>query len=85
MPGYPLSAVVGLGNPGAKYDKTFHNLGFWVVDELGRRLNAKFKENFQSEIAVVDYHGGKLALKVTLDFESIEMATLLLRSIFEAI
>ncbi len=62
MPGYPLSAIVGLGNPGSKYDKTFHNLGFWVVDELARRLNAKFNAKFQSEIAVVDYHGGKLAL-----------------------
>ncbi len=68
MPGYPLSAVVGLGNPGSKYDKTFHNLGFWVVDELARRLNAKFKENFQSEIAVVDYRGGKLALMKPLTF-----------------
>jgi len=62
MPGFPLQAIVGLGNPGTKYDKTLHNLGFWVVDELGRRLGAKFKNNFQSEIAVVDYHGEKLAL-----------------------
>ncbi len=68
MSGYPLSAIVGLGNPGSKYDKTFHNLGFWVVDELGRRLNAKFKETFQSKIAVVDYNGEKLALMKPLTF-----------------
>jgi PTH1 family peptidyl-tRNA hydrolase len=29
--------VVGLGNPGAKYTKNRHNVGFMVVDELARK------------------------------------------------
>jgi len=30
--------VVGLGNPGAEYEATRHNLGFWFVDQLARKL-----------------------------------------------
>ncbi len=30
--------IVGLGNPGEKYENTRHNIGFMVVDELARKL-----------------------------------------------
>lgn len=44
--------IVGLGNPGANYEKTRHNIGFMVIDELVKRFSAtkQSSSNFQGEL-----------------------------------
>lgn len=38
-----MKAFVGLGNVGDEYSSTKHNAGFWVVNELAKRMNINFK------------------------------------------
>ncbi len=40
---HPIRLVVGLGNPGAEYEETRHNAGFWFVDALADRFGGQFK------------------------------------------
>ena len=36
--------IVGLGNPGARFENTRHNVGFWAVDELARRADVAVRK-----------------------------------------
>ena len=55
--------VVGLGNPGAKYESTRHNMGFLVVDKLAQNEKLKFnKLRFKAWTATWEVGGEKVLL-----------------------
>jgi PTH1 family peptidyl-tRNA hydrolase len=41
-----VKLLVGLGNPGRRYDQTRHNLGFRVVEEIAKQNNVAIKKRF---------------------------------------
>ena len=38
-----VQLIVGLGNPGDKYEQTRHNAGFWFVDEVARQYGVELR------------------------------------------
>ncbi len=54
--------IAGLGNPGARYERDRHNVGWMVVDELARRRDASFKSKFNGKSGETRLGDHRLAL-----------------------
>ena len=55
--------IAGLGNPGPKYEKNRHNIGFMAVDEIARRWRfGSERAKFQSVISEGEIEGTKVLL-----------------------
>ena len=62
--------IVGLGNPGVKYDKTKHNIGFMAIDEITKNLDVTFTEdkNFKALVGSTFLNGEKVYFVKPLTF-----------------
>ncbi len=64
-----MKIIVGLGNPDKKYQNTFHNLGFMVVDKLAENLGLSFnKEKFKGMLSETLINGEKVVLVKPLTY-----------------
>jgi PTH1 family peptidyl-tRNA hydrolase len=65
-----LRAIVGLGNPGAEYERTRHNAGFWLVDRLAaqHKGSLRMESKFQGELGRVNIGGAEVLLFKPMTF-----------------
>ena len=54
--------VAGLGNPGREYAQHRHNVGWMVVEEVGRRHGASWRGKFSGRLAELRLDGRRIAL-----------------------
>ncbi|MFA7245319.1 MAG: aminoacyl-tRNA hydrolase [Candidatus Magasanikbacteria bacterium] len=69
-----MKLIVGLGNPGKKYEKTRHNVGFMVLDELHKNLLSfgitpwELSKKFNALVCGCSLKGDKIILAKPLTF-----------------
>lgn len=57
-----IKVIIGLGNPGSRFEDTRHNIGFSILDELAQQYNANWSTKQNMEIA-----------NITVDNKNIEL------------
>lgn len=65
-----IKLIVGLANPGAKYEETRHNAGEWLINELARMYNVSLKEEakYFGKVAKINTSQGEVRLLVPTTF-----------------
>ena len=63
--------IVGLGNPGAEYRHTRHNVGHQVVERLAERFGARLRLRGPAHVAEVAWGGSPLHLAKVVSFMNV--------------
>lgn len=67
-----MKVIIGLGNPGTKYEYTKHNIGFNTIDnltnELAKNHDIKHISKFNALITEINYKGKKILLVKPLTY-----------------
>lgn len=65
-----IKLIVGLANPGAKYEDTRHNAGEWLINELARMYNVSLKDDakYFGKVAKIHTAQGDVCLLVPTTF-----------------
>jgi peptidyl-tRNA hydrolase, PTH1 family len=73
-----MKLVVGLGNPGRRYEGTRHNIGFLVVGEIARKFaRSSVKSRFQGATVEADLEGEKALLLTPTTYMNLSGASVL--------
>lgn len=64
-----MKLIVGLGNPGKKYENTRHNTGFAVIDRTLAKLNVELDKNkFNADYTMTNRNGEKIYILKPLTY-----------------
>lgn len=73
-----MKLIVGLGNPGRKYQGTRHNVGFEVIQQLTRSEGErKFRNQFDSEMCTIGIRGQQVWLQMPQTFMNLSGSAVL--------
>jgi PTH1 family peptidyl-tRNA hydrolase len=71
-----MKLVVGLGNPGRRYQGTRHNVGYWVLAELAKRYGTSPpRDRFRGEVVEADLAGQSALLLSPTTFMNLSGAS----------
>ncbi|MEL6870659.1 MAG: aminoacyl-tRNA hydrolase [Pseudomonadota bacterium] len=65
-----IQVIAGLGNPGAEYEQTRHNAGFWLVDALARKHDETWRHQrrFDADVCKISVAGNEIWLIKPMSF-----------------